>query len=280
MTISMGWIRTLKNGDQELVFASDSRVRFGGRWDCCPKLFPLPRQDCVICFAGETAYAYPFIIQAISSIENHIRALTRAMTITEVRGHLLKLLNNMVSMHKEAPAGFGEPDLSLIFGGYCWKTSKFNLWLLKYNRGSRRFEYCPPYYWRGKGKGNHYRKQIILIGDYQEDAYENIALKLTERGKLDNGGFDMEPLEVLRDMIKENRTYIGGSPQVLKVLKHLHVRPYAIYEPSTKILSFNGRPLLPYETTDHFILNIETLEMIHPTQYYIMKETEEKNPYK
>lgn len=273
MTISMGWIRTLRGGDQELVFASDSRVRFGGRWDCCPKLFPLPRQDCVVCFAGDTAYAYPFIMQAISSIENHIRALTRAITITEVRGHLLRLLNNMVSLHKEAPPGFGEPDLSLIFGGYCWKTSKFNLWLLKYNKGTKSFDFCPPNYWRGRGRGKHLQRQIILIGDYREEAYEKIAQLMDTKGKLDNGQFDMEPLEVLRDMIKEDRTYIGGSTQVLKVFKHLHVRPYAIYEPSTNKLSFNGRPLLPYETTDHFILNIETLDMLHPTQFYIMKES-------
>ncbi|MGQ5396356.1 hypothetical protein ACT8ZS_36645 [Paenibacillus sp. M.A.Huq-84] len=264
MTISLGWVRTRTNGEQELVFASDSRVRFAGSWDCCPKLFPLPRMDCVLCFAGDTAYAYPFILQSIASVENHIRAVTRAMALEEVRGHLLRILNNMVSMHEDAPVGYGNPELSLIFGGYCWKRGEFLLWLLKYNPGIRGFNYIPAQHW----EGGHQDKQLLFIGDYRQEYYEKLTNLLRERNKLNSGGFDMEPLEVLRDMLEDGSfVHIGGLPQVLKVFKHLNVRPYAIYQPSKDILSFNGRPLLKYETIDHFILNIETMKLIHPRHF-------------
>lgn len=30
------------------LVASDSRLSFGARWDCCPKMFPLAREDSVL----------------------------------------------------------------------------------------------------------------------------------------------------------------------------------------------------------------------------------------
>jgi hypothetical protein len=51
MTLAMVWLRTV--GDQdELDFASDSRLSDGSDWNCCPKLLLLPRADCAIAFAG------------------------------------------------------------------------------------------------------------------------------------------------------------------------------------------------------------------------------------
>jgi len=59
MTLSLAWIRSVGNV-QELVMATDSRLRRGRAWDVAPKILTLPRTDCAICFAGDTDDAYPF----------------------------------------------------------------------------------------------------------------------------------------------------------------------------------------------------------------------------
>ena len=47
MTLVAAWIRQRSERD-ELIVASDSRLSFGARWDCCPKVFPLAREDSVL----------------------------------------------------------------------------------------------------------------------------------------------------------------------------------------------------------------------------------------
>ena len=49
---------------QELLVASDSRLRGGYAWDAAPKLLRLPRGDSVLAFAGQTDFAYPLMLQA------------------------------------------------------------------------------------------------------------------------------------------------------------------------------------------------------------------------
>lgn len=41
MTISIAWTRKIESVE-ELVVATDSRLGFGCRWDCCPKIRILP----------------------------------------------------------------------------------------------------------------------------------------------------------------------------------------------------------------------------------------------
>ncbi|MDJ0590750.1 MAG: hypothetical protein QNJ72_12240 [Pleurocapsa sp. MO_226.B13] len=66
MTLCVAWLREV-NGDKELIFATDSCLSGGERWHSGVKLFELPRQDCLICFAGETNRTYPLILNLISS---------------------------------------------------------------------------------------------------------------------------------------------------------------------------------------------------------------------
>lgn len=53
MTLSVSWVREFGE-TKELIVATDSRLRWGQAWDCCPKIMMLPRGDSVLCFAGET----------------------------------------------------------------------------------------------------------------------------------------------------------------------------------------------------------------------------------
>lgn len=211
MTISMAWVRSV-GSKQELVFCTDSRLGFGGYWDCCPKLFPLERGDSAICFAGDTLYAYPSVLQIISYINQYKPARTRGLALEDLKGHLLKILNSMTSLIADLPPGTEEPEVEFILGGYCWKRSKFNIWLFHYDRSIRKFTYRPASPWRG---GNE-EKYLAFAGDYEEDAKARLIDLLRAKGKIKQGGFDFEPLEVLRDMIRsyDNNSRIGGAPQV------------------------------------------------------------------
>jgi hypothetical protein len=68
MTLCAAWIRHGQSDEgQELVFATDSRLRMGEAWDMGLKLFNLGRSDCLLCFAGDTQRAYPLILQGSNS---------------------------------------------------------------------------------------------------------------------------------------------------------------------------------------------------------------------
>ena len=88
MTLSIAWVRDM-NGYQELVVATDSRLRAGYAWDSCPKIMILPRLDSVICFAGQTEYAYPLMLQMKYSIDMYPKSRDRAMDIAQMKGHTL-----------------------------------------------------------------------------------------------------------------------------------------------------------------------------------------------
>ena len=104
-----------------------------------------------------------------------------------------------------------------------------------------------------------------MAGDYVVEAKERLVTLLRERRRLTVGGFDMEPFEVLRDMIRDSSfSTIGGPPQMLKIYRHMNTRPYAIYWPdrAAQSMSYMGRPMLDYETVEHGVLDPDSLELI------------------
>src|SRR4051812_18193212 len=97
MTLSMAWVRTLRSR-QELVFASDSRLRGGEAWDCCPKILRLPRTDALLSFAGATWRAYPMMLQLISGIEFYPPSRDRRTDIAAAAQHCARIVNQMVEL--------------------------------------------------------------------------------------------------------------------------------------------------------------------------------------
>src|SRR6476620_7083674 len=123
MTISIAWVRKVAT-IEELVVASDSRLSFGCRWDCCPKVLALPRGDAVIAFAGNTMYAYPVMLQVIAAVAQHPRLRSRGMNLDDLKGHLLRVLNSMVSLIHDLPSNTEtDPDTSFLFGGWSWNRA-------------------------------------------------------------------------------------------------------------------------------------------------------------
>lgn len=259
MTISLVWIRRI-SGCEELVIATDSRLSFGCRWDCCPKIIALPRNDSAICFAGDTMYAYPVMIQAVSAVAQHSKLLSRALDLEDLKGHLLRILNNMTSLVHDLPKGINnEPETTFLLAGWSWKRSCFKVWLLYYDPNIKRFTFRPTRNWTGDNKDKLY----AVIGDYTDEFKQRLINLLRAKSKLQNGGFDMEPFEVLRDMLREkNFDLIGGAPQLMKVHKYANCRPFAVFWPSkdSQSISILGRPLLDYESSQYLVLDPDTFE--------------------
>jgi hypothetical protein len=268
MTLALAWIRKVGTVE-EIVIATDSRLRFGCTWDCCPKVFPLPRGDAAICFTGGTFYAYPLLLQIRSAVEFHGRSLSRARDLADLKGHLLRVMNDMCGQIEDLPVGQLEPDQPdayFLLGGYSWKLRRFVIWILYFDAHLKKFTFRPTRKWRGvKGK-----RVFAMVGDSVDEAKKRLVALLRSKGKLTTGGFDMEPFEVLRDMIRERvDPTIGGPPQVVKVYRHLNATPYGVYWPRRKAgkVTLFGRPLLKYERIRSLVLDPDDLQA-HSTWRY------------
>jgi hypothetical protein len=149
--------------------------------------------------------------------------------------------------------------VEFIFGGYSWRKKKFVIWLFHYDTRIRKFTFREASIWRGGGG----KKRILFAGDHIKEAKARLVTLLKSRGRIKTGGFDMEPFEVLRDMIREGQYQnIGGSPQVLKVYPFMNTQIYAVYWPNREAGSITvlGRPLLHYEIPSRLVLDPDTLK--------------------
>lgn len=262
MTLSMAWIRKAGNVE-ELIFATDSRLSGGQDWDCCPKIMRLPRGDCAICFAGETDDAYPPMLQIKAAIEMFPKALDRSLDLYDLKGHIIRVLNGMRTHISNLPVGWTksiEPQAMFIFGGYSWKRRKYALWLIYYDAHLKKFTFRPAPTWRDSERV----KKIVFAGDYVSEAKKMLVDLLRTRKKLTTGGFDMEPLEILCEVIRCTMNKdIGGPPQMVKVYQSLTSVTFGIMWDvgGTRTVTLGGRPLLNYETTTLPILDPDTLQV-------------------
>jgi hypothetical protein len=138
------------------------------------------------------------------------------------------------------------------------------MWIIHFDKTVGRFNFSSSNAWSGDDS-----KRILIAGDYRHEVHARLAEKLKNKGKLTRGSFDMEPFEVLRDMIR-TREYptLGGAPQVLKIYEHMNSLPYAVFWPDRQSghVTLLGRPLLDYEITERLILDPDTLETFVETK--------------
>lgn len=266
MTLCISWIRKVDD-TEELVIATDSRLRNGQAWDCNPKILTLPRTDCAICFEGSTMEAYPMMLQLQSAVENRLRSKNRSQDLCDFKGFAIDVLNSMRTHISDLPIGQKDPDVpevSFLLGGYSWKKSKFLLWTFFYDNNAKKFAARPTSYWKGiKGE-----KKIAFAGDYVGKAKKLLIDLLKSRNKLEDGNLDMEPFEVLRELLKNQKEYslIGGPPQLLKVYRHMNVLPFAVKwnVHGKEVTSLLGRPLMSFEKSSHPIIDPETMKIEKP----------------
>lgn len=238
---------------------TDSRLRSYGSWDCGPKIITFPRTDCAICFDGDTSFAYPMMIQLQSAVAIYPKAIDRSQDLYDFKSHMLNIMNDMLKYKSD----YEVPETTFLFGGYSWKRNKFALWKLHYDKFDKIFTHRPIAFWKGV-VGDI---KVSFSGDYTEDAKARLLTILKERNKLATGSLDMEPFEVMRDMLLEEDItkypLIGGAPQLIKIYRHMNRTPIAIKwtVQEESILSVLGRPLLKHESTSYQILDPITLEV-------------------
>jgi hypothetical protein len=268
MTLVAAWIRQLK-GQKQLIVASDSRLSFGARWDCCPKIFPLVRNDSVLAFCGDTAYAYPILLQLSNSVRNYEKATSRELDIANLRPHFLKIIGSMCTQVTDLPRGdhgMNPADFKLLFAGYSSRQQDFKAWMYYFRRDKNTFDYRPLSFHRKKTRGT---KPFLFMGDNVREASELLYKKLGEREKLVTGGLDMEPLEVLLEMSESDIfESIGGPPQLVKVYPYANVLPINVLWPreNPRFIAHFGRPLLSYEGSRYgcIDLNGDLNELLAP----------------
>ena len=252
MTLVAAWVRKFELSE-ELVIASDSRLTGGMRWDCCPKIFPLDREDSAICFAGTTNYAYPIIMQIHSMINMNFKLSSRAKDIYDLQNSIINIVNEMLEYRFEfssAPDAHN-PDVDFLFAGYSWKYNHFMAWKYQYSLEEKTFSYQ-----KIKTYQNGY--PFIFIGDKSESNTAKRTL-LTQLRRNNNNDFklDMEPFDILKSFIESDSCHsIGGPIQLVKIYKHLNCRPFNINFNDSKTLL--GRPLLPYEKNNFLTLDADT----------------------
>lgn len=251
MTLGLAWVRTLGN-TRELVVASDSRLSGGKFWDANPKIMLTPRSDCVLSFAGDTADAYPLMLQAYNAIKSHARLSSREIDITTLKGHLVRVFNRSREFMSNFPAGEGRPDgdATFVLSGYSWRRREFCIWRLHFDRSINRYTFQPINPWPGQDGAEP--RQVAFIGDVEpvKAAKEMLVERLRSSGKLRSGGLNMEPFEVLRDIVRaESFSSVGGPPQMVKIYEHMNVRVVPIFWPNraSEIATILGRPLMAYE---------------------------------
>jgi hypothetical protein len=252
-------------GVEELVLATDSRLTGGHTWDAGPKLIPLERGDCALCFAGHTAYAYPVLLHIANYVAMYERARSRALDLTAFKGHVLRVVQDLLDDVSE-PVTPPHREFGLVLGGYSWRYGDFKIWSLEYEESKGQF-----YFRRATSHTRRTRstKKFWFIGDETNAARVALYELLRSRRKLTVGGLDMEPFEILVSFIRDEAfDSIGGPPQLLKVHRHMNVRAMNVFWPSRADgrLTYLGRGLLEYETNRRLTLDPDTLEVLRPDQ--------------
>lgn len=244
MTLTVAWVRKVGQAE-EMIIASDSRLRSCGAWDAAPKIVPLPRQDAAIAFAGETDYAYPIMLQVVNSVGAWSGALDRRQTLPELRGHIVRVINLMLEQ-RDLPKHLRDaPEAFFLLAGYDWKAQDFSIWTLHFDSSLDRFTFRPAAAWRG----GHPEKKLAIVGDKIDEAHAAIVDQLRTADGIRPGYFDLEPMRVLAGMIDSDEfNMIGGHIQVVKVYKSLQCIPFVVSRKGER--SLLGRPLLAYEISD------------------------------
>jgi len=223
----------------------------------------MPNKDALICFTGNTARAYPLILNLISSISYEDLFFKRTYTLGDLKDHVNDLFSVLIKTISENVEDIHllRGEARLLFGGWDWEANKFRIWLFKYDKETEKF--IANELTDDDNRTNFY----VFIGeaadiDIEQKAQDDLTLKLMEENKL-HMRLDMEPIEILRDITLDTGIIgVGGSLQVAKVYKSNKTEFFGTYWHSSKGLPyFQGRkyteinkPLVRYFNPDTFEL--------------------------
>lgn len=273
MTLCTAWVRQINNTD-ELIFATDSTLTGGEKWDHGIKLFELPRKDCLLCFAGQTARAYPLILNLVSFLKFNKDLENPETSIFEILNHVSELFTSLIKTIVSEVAGENIHELRgsarFLFGGWCWQTNSFRIWKLYYSQDAEGFLFDELTNDASKTRFYTFMGGAVKI-DVEKEAKDRFNAILLGEDRLDSK-LDMEPLRVLRDIALDSSIReVGGSLQIAKVYKSGRSEFFGTYWPSIKgIPCFQGReyneynkPAVRYFSPDTFeIADLELPERL------------------
>jgi hypothetical protein len=243
--------------------------------DQAQKIFPLQRGDCCLAFCGDAMIAYPFFVQAASSLNAFARSRTRADDIHEVAGDLERILNNLIGSwdaeisHKREELA----DTRILFCGWSWRKRRFIIGFFKFI--DNRFTYLQA----TENLSRPWKENVpslIVLGDYRPDYMRKLSDVLHARypgtGKWLRKSIDLqfEPLEALNELLLDaatptSRLRIGGAPQAVKIYPHSNVLPLTIRRTPSDHFTF-GRELAPWEKTEFPVADLSngTTRFLYP----------------
>lgn len=248
MTLGVAWIRN-RSDVEELVVASDSLLSAGPEtWSACPKILALPRTDAVLSFAGVTELAYPAMLQVSRAIESHPALIERRYDLSYIASLTEDVICQIDSLARSEVSDSlmaSRRSTEFLLAGYSWRFARFRIWRYAWNGPTLRFSkrQCRV---ESATEGRTYR--FIGTEKARVEARRSLGELLAERQN--PRGLDMEPFEVLTNIIESGRYRdIGGAPQVVKVYRHLNTQVFgALWPPEgDQTPTFAGRPLLSYE---------------------------------
>lgn len=239
---------------------ADSCLSGGQRFLAAPKIFPLSRNDCAIACAGTTSYSFPVVEHIMRAIELNQAVKDRACDVTEFRHTILDIANKCLIEEQEPDCMENGPDFSMIFAGYSWRKKKFCLWEIRYDKHLKKMNYTTPKAIK--------RTPFAVIGDGAPKVRYLINQKLDADGVNDRGFVDMQPLDVLIQIINDNNPdlrCIGGYPQMVKIYPFLRVLPIGFRQTinDKKLITYSGRPLLDYEIFPYPIYDLEERKFMY-----------------
>lgn len=234
MTLCAAWIRQA-NDTEELVFATDSTLTGGERWDHGIKLFELPRKDCLLSFAGSTARAYPLILNLVSSISFDKHLESPSTHLEEVLKHISDLFTDLIQkIVNETGEDIHElrSGAHFIFGGWDWHQGLFRVWELFYSEDVEGFLF------QEITDDDSRTRFYTFVGDarqenFTDEATQQFKQMLFDEDKIDSK-LDMEPLKLLRKIALDTSVReVGGSLQIAKVYKSGRTEFFGITWPSS-----------------------------------------------
>jgi len=263
MTLCAAWIRNGTEG-QELVFATDSRLRGGEAWDSGVKLFDLGREDCLLCFAGDTRRAYPLILHGLNSARFNTDWRNPRLDITDVLALLCRTFTDLCRTIDELLPGYSihtvSAEAEFLFGGWSWRENHFGVWRVFYSQSASGFT-------QEAWHTDNPARVIIFLGDEVPSAEELLENELKTNRKQLRGALDMEPLQVVAQMSRDHsQQSIGGALQVAKVYASGHNEFFGILWPSSSNGEpyFMGRKLNVYDAPPMRFIDPDTAQFVDP----------------
>ena len=200
------------------------------------KLFDLGREDCLLCFAGDTRRAYPLILHGLNSARFNTDWRNPRLDITEVLTLLCRTFTDLCKTIDELLPGESihtvSAEAEFLFGGWNWREKQFGVWRVFYSQTASGFT-------QEAWHVDNPARVIIFLGDEVLVAEEQLEHALRANRKHLRGALDMESLQVVAQMARDHgHQSIGGALQVAKVYASGHNEFFGIMWPSLT----NGEP--------------------------------------